>query len=1168
MSRHPRFARLTAVAVLLLVLSILTVAAGYRIAPALTALAETRTDKRIASVGVCEAPAIGSIEVESTGGTPGPSGYGTLSEAFTAINAGTHTGDVSIDVCGDTNEPATAQLNASGIGRSSYTSLTVRPAGGPHIIQGSIAGAVIKLAGADNVIIDGRPAGIGNSRLLTVLNNSGAASTAALWITSNGPGEGAANNIIRNLEIAAGAPQDHSSNNTFGIIMAGDNTSISTTSNGNDNDNNSFITNRITRARYGIVTRGVTTNLTIGTIVRDNIIGPDAFGPDEIGKVGILMQADQDAVVSHNTVQFVGGLQGNTPSGTDRIGIGIGQEAWSTTPGTIASKTYLISDNVIHDVIEERQGSAAGLVLATTGGGSPTNNIVANNFIYNIRSNGSSSKQTVGIGISGGHSDQVIFNSISLTGDVNTTSVSSPVAGYGSGIRIGVANSSSHQNLTLKNNSVYVDLSSSRTPNIRFYAISGPSAAYSFGTGGEDFNNFYIDPANPQTQTGGLGTNQGNTLTNQFSTLADWKLAYTAPQDANSIQADPLYTSNISDLHIPAGSPNVDQGTPAGGIVSDIDGETRMAAPDIGADEYRIASTLPSISPNAVTSQIGSPTLRSSIATVDDTESGPNGVIVTVNGGTSAIVNGISVSNIVNVNGAISADVQAACGASAAAFTLRATDSDGGFAETTLSVSVTPNTPPVLTYSSPQNVRIAGVATITPAVGPGDNGSIADIAIQSAGTFAGTLSVDTSGNISVSNAGPIGLHTITIRSTDNCGAFTDSTISINVFTDLPSVEFSAATFGGPESSIVTVGVLRTGDLSGSSDVNYTTIGGNANGGVCGIFGIDYQVPAGTLHFSAGEALRTFDVTLCSDLRREDPAETVGLELGGASGAVLGGRTAAEVDIFDAATQFVNMTPMVIPVGNVTSPYGTSVEVSGITQPVQDVRVTLFGLTLAVPDDLDVLLVGPQGQRFVAFAYAGGASGLGGVTVTLDDAALTHLPDGGPIPEGFNYKPTACGQVTEFPSPAPPLPYPQAACTSGPGATFAGVFAGADASGTWTLYVRDHGGAGGAAFGAAGSLAGWGMQLLSPTAAGASISGRIVTANGFGIRNAAVTIAGSGTGLPKTAYTGSFGVYSFDGLTAGQIYLVTVRAKHFRFVHPSRAVPVNDNITGLDFIAEP
>jgi hypothetical protein len=60
-----------------------------------------------------------------------------------------------------------------------------------------------------------------------------------------------------------------------------------TATDGNDNDNNQFIANRITRARYGIASRGVTTNNNEGLVISDNIVGPNSLGVDEIGKAGI-----------------------------------------------------------------------------------------------------------------------------------------------------------------------------------------------------------------------------------------------------------------------------------------------------------------------------------------------------------------------------------------------------------------------------------------------------------------------------------------------------------------------------------------------------------------------------------------------------------------------------------------------------------------------------------------------------------------------------------------------------------------------------------------------------------------------------------------------------------------------------------------------------------------
>ncbi|MFZ4058582.1 MAG: hypothetical protein ACOYKE_10610 [Ferruginibacter sp.] len=49
--------------------------------------------------------------------------YTTLGAAFTAINAGTHTGAINIGVVGNTTETSSAVLNASGSGAASYTSI-------------------------------------------------------------------------------------------------------------------------------------------------------------------------------------------------------------------------------------------------------------------------------------------------------------------------------------------------------------------------------------------------------------------------------------------------------------------------------------------------------------------------------------------------------------------------------------------------------------------------------------------------------------------------------------------------------------------------------------------------------------------------------------------------------------------------------------------------------------------------------------------------------------------------------------------------------------------------------------------------------------------------------------------------------------------------------------
>ena len=454
-------------------------------------------------------------------------------------------------------------------------------------MSGTIVGAIIKLNGADNVTIDGRIGGTGTNRDLTVRNDSTATATAAIWLASVVAGNGASNNIIRNLEIAAGATANVNTNTTIGVYMGGTTISLTATD-GNDNDNNQFIFNRITRARYGLATRGVTTNNNEGLVITDNIIGPTSFGSDEIGKAGLFLQADTGALVSRNTVQFVGGDLANTTAGADRCGICIGGENWTVTDSTtITSGDYTVTRNVIHDIVDERTFSAIGIKLGTTRGGAATNNLVANNFIYNIRSNGTAGDQPVAIGYANGHTDRIVFNSISMTGDMDP-GAAAVASTYGNAIRVTQANGSNNANLTLMNNSIYLDVNSS-TATVHYYAITLNTNAYSFGTGGLNFNNYFINASNAQLRTGGiLATGTGTAATAEFLTLANWQAALTTPQDANSKQLDPLYFSTTSDLHIQASSPNIDMATPIAGIADDIDGQVRPngPTPDIGADEF------------------------------------------------------------------------------------------------------------------------------------------------------------------------------------------------------------------------------------------------------------------------------------------------------------------------------------------------------------------------------------------------------------------------------------------------------------------------------------------------------------------------------------------------------------------------------------------------------
>src|SRR5438876_2319461 len=99
------------------------------------------------------------------------------------------------------------------------------------------------------------------------------------------------------------------------------------------------------------------------------------------------------------------------------------------------------------------------------------------------------------------------------------------------------------------------------------------------------------------------------------------------------------------------------------------------------------------------------------------------------------------------------------------------------------------------------------------------------------------------------------------------------------------------------------------------------------------------------------------------------------------------------------TVFSNATAITIndrvfgdPPGMAT-PYPSNITVSGLTGTISHLTVKLSGVSHTFADDIDVLLVGPGGQKFVVVSDAGGsAAPMTNVTVTFDDTAGSTIQD--------------------------------------------------------------------------------------------------------------------------------------------------------------------------------
>ena len=173
--------------------------------------------------------------------------------------------------------------------------------------------------------------------------------------------------------------------------------------------------------------------------------------------------------------------------------------------------------------------------------------------------------------------------------------------------------------------------------------------------------------------------------------------------------------------------------------------------------------------------QQGSAVANSTIATV--TDDAGNGTVVVTGAST---VNGITLSGIVNTAGTISGNLVASCSATTAEFLLTATDSGNSTATSMLNVAATANTAPTQGTYGNASVAVGAGTTVTPSSAPSDTGTLASVAVAAPG-FGGTLSVDQgTGVVTISNAGPAAVYTVTVTATDNCGLASTRTFTLTV----------------------------------------------------------------------------------------------------------------------------------------------------------------------------------------------------------------------------------------------------------------------------------------------------------------------------------------------------------------------------------------------------
>ncbi|MBK9162590.1 MAG: carboxypeptidase regulatory-like domain-containing protein [Acidobacteria bacterium] len=607
-------------------------------------------------VGAEPRPAFGASVVVN----PGNGQYSTLTAAFDAINAGTHTGAVTITIFSNTTEPGSAVLNSSGAGAASYSTLLIQPGGDNVSISGpSLQGrGLIELNGADNVTIDGdNPNTPGTNKDLTIQNTAAntVTFTSVIRVALNTTTVTTANdNRIRNLNIVGSSTGQNistatsttgSANTTFGIFLgpnaSGDVTaptaitSVTTgvgagaTASGFEIDNNRIVT----------AARGISMNASAATVlggldIFENEIGnPVAGDVDQVTAAGITIGGSTDALINENTIY----VEGYIPSSAANHGIAVGVLSSTATAAVVErNRVNRVKNN------NPNTWSAYGVNLGGGNGHTVRNNFISN--IINDQTTGTGGFGTTfgayGIRIAAGNDHFIYHNSVHLSGNMGGTTSTNLTAAFVviSNLRTGIdvrnnlfSNQIAGGNPAgTRNTVVYLPPSGTATMNLTMNnngMFAGGDALNTLGQSGTAFAtsvNFTVADFNPTTTTPATNLRAYTSTLSAAGTNDNASFAFTGA---------PPFVSN-TDLHIPdsTATPLESRGTGVS-VGSDIDGQARnVTTPDIGADEFAgvfVTDFLPpaqNYTPFGNTSQTGNRVLTMTVT--DETGVATAGVLV------------------------------------------------------------------------------------------------------------------------------------------------------------------------------------------------------------------------------------------------------------------------------------------------------------------------------------------------------------------------------------------------------------------------------------------------------------------------------------------------------------------------------------------------------------
>ena len=479
---------------------------GNNIITVVVTAADTTTMKTY-TINVIRA---GNVTVSGSTGADGT--YGTLKDAFDALNANSTQGGntISVSIIGNTAETVTAALNQPSV--SSWTSLTISPSGA-RTVSGSLATTLIDLAGADNVTINGLNSA-GNT--LTISNADTSATSSTIRLIN-----GAQNDTITNCSVKG---------SSTGAVAAASGTILIGTSTSGANSGNLISNNDIGPAGANLPSKGFTSlgsaspNNNTGNVIDNNNIF-DFFNPG-IAVAGISLQANTTTVTVSNNRLYQTAARTFTAA--------VSYTGISATIGTGAG-TATITGNKIGfgaangtgtTTINGNANTFGGISLNSASTATPTS--VQNNTISGIN------QSTAGNGVVG-------FSGIFLAAgryDVGTTT----------GNKIGSLDGSSTITFTLSSNAaMYVLRDSSSSSNTIANNQIGAITINGTGAGAKGFRGILLSQA-VTTVTATLTNNQigGSGAGGITDTLVGGYALYAIASSAGNVVATGNTIQNIS----------------------------------------------------------------------------------------------------------------------------------------------------------------------------------------------------------------------------------------------------------------------------------------------------------------------------------------------------------------------------------------------------------------------------------------------------------------------------------------------------------------------------------------------------------------------------------------------------------------------------------------------